>query len=387
MGRTTGRTLIAASMAAATSMPICGRVTDAIAATFTGHAAHLSLTGPPLTFSPGFHLFLRALALTHAGRYSEAEALAAAQHSQAVDAGSLEGRAWFGMVLAVTYLGQGRLATATRAARGSAAEARQVNSRLMLRFPLIYLARSLAQRGDADAARAVLAELGALAVPDDYLFGPDLLRARAWLAVSDGLLSDAYAQLQEAAAMAREDGANASEAGALHDLARIGHAAQVAPRLAEVATRVDGPLWPVCVRHAVSLAEDDALGLVAASTAFEEEVGALLLAAEAAADSAVSWRRAHETRKATAAERRSLALARRCEGARTPALLVSAPVRASLTPRELEIARLAASGLANKEIAARLFLSHRTVENKLHSCYAKLGAAGRADLPRALADR
>jgi DNA-binding NarL/FixJ family response regulator len=74
----------------------------------------------------------------------------------------------------------------------------------------------------------------------------------------------------------------------------------------------------------------------------------------------------------------------RCEGARTPALTAIAAARAALTPRELEIARLAASGLANKEIAAHLFLSHRTVENKLHACYVKLGASGRDDLPRAL---
>ena len=56
-----------------------------------------------------------------------------------------------------------------------------------------------------------------------------------------------------------------------------------------------------------------------------------------------------------------------------------------LTPRELEIARLAAGGLSNKAIAARLFLSRRTVENNLHACYQKLGAAGRGDLARALA--
>ena len=112
--------------------------------------------------------------------------------------------------------------------------------------------------------------------------------------------------------------------------------------------------------------------------------GATLLAAEAAADCAVAWRRAHEPTRAAGAERRSRRLASLCEGARTPALAATAAARATLTPRELEIARLAASGLANKEIAARLFLSHRTVENKLHACYAKLGAGGRADLVRAL---
>jgi DNA-binding NarL/FixJ family response regulator len=58
--------------------------------------------------------------------------------------------------------------------------------------------------------------------------------------------------------------------------------------------------------------------------------------------------------------------------------------RTALTPRQLEIARLAAAGLANKEIARRLYLSPRTVENNLHAAYAKLGVAGRDGLARTL---
>lgn len=57
------------------------------------------------------------------------------------------------------------------------------------------------------------------------------------------------------------------------------------------------------------------------------------------------------------------------DAARTPALATAVPARAALIARELEIARLAAAGLANKEIAERLCLSHRTVENKLHAAY------------------
>ncbi|MGH3600349.1 MAG: helix-turn-helix domain-containing protein [Pseudonocardiaceae bacterium] len=85
-----------------------------------------------------------------------------------------------------------------------------------------------------------------------------------------------------------------------------------------------------------------------------------------------------------AAQPRSSVLAARCEGARTPTLATAVPARAALTPPELEIARLAAAGLANREIAARLCLSHRTVENKLHAAYEKLGVPGRAELARAL---
>ncbi|WP_406340679.1 AAA family ATPase [Streptomyces sp. NBC_01578] len=56
----------------------------------------------------------------------------------------------------------------------------------------------------------------------------------------------------------------------------------------------------------------------------------------------------------------------------------------TLTPQELEIARLAASGLTNKQVAERLFLSHRTVGAHLYQIYPKLGITSRAMLRDAL---
>ena len=43
-----------------------------------------------------------------------------------------------------------------------------------------------------------------------------------------------------------------------------------------------------------------------------------------------------------------------------------------LTPRELEVLRLAAEGLSNKEIAATLFLSEKTVKNRISNIFSKL---------------
>ncbi len=57
---------------------------------------------------------------------------------------------------------------------------------------------------------------------------------------------------------------------------------------------------------------------------------------------------------------------------------------AGLTPQERQIAELAASGLTNKEIGARLYLSHRTVGSHLHHVFPKLGIASRAALRDAL---
>jgi DNA-binding CsgD family transcriptional regulator/tetratricopeptide (TPR) repeat protein len=54
--------------------------------------------------------------------------------------------------------------------------------------------------------------------------------------------------------------------------------------------------------------------------------------------------------------------------------------RFGITPREAEILELVAAGLANKEIAARLRLSHRTVEKHVESLLRKTGATSRTML-------
>jgi DNA-binding CsgD family transcriptional regulator len=56
-----------------------------------------------------------------------------------------------------------------------------------------------------------------------------------------------------------------------------------------------------------------------------------------------------------------------------------------LTPQEFEMVSLAASGLTNKQIGERLFLSPRTVGGHLHRAFPKLGVATRAALRDALA--
>ena len=51
-----------------------------------------------------------------------------------------------------------------------------------------------------------------------------------------------------------------------------------------------------------------------------------------------------------------------------------------LTSQELQIARLVAQGLSNREVAARLFLSPRTVDAQLRQIFASLGIASRVEL-------
>jgi DNA-binding CsgD family transcriptional regulator len=69
----------------------------------------------------------------------------------------------------------------------------------------------------------------------------------------------------------------------------------------------------------------------------------------------------------------------RCEGAR-PVTVLGAAVADELTAREREIALLAAGGLRSRDIAERLVVSVRTVDNHLQRAYRKLGVSRREDL-------
>ncbi|HLM50635.1 MAG TPA: helix-turn-helix transcriptional regulator [Solirubrobacteraceae bacterium] len=56
----------------------------------------------------------------------------------------------------------------------------------------------------------------------------------------------------------------------------------------------------------------------------------------------------------------------------------------TLTRSELRTAEMAARGMTNREIAAELWVTVKTVEWHLHHAYAKLGISRRRELPAAL---
>ena len=51
-----------------------------------------------------------------------------------------------------------------------------------------------------------------------------------------------------------------------------------------------------------------------------------------------------------------------------------------LTPHELQVARLVVSGASNRDLAAKLFISPRTVEAHLTAIFRKLGVRNRREL-------
>ena len=88
-------------------------------------------------------------------------------------------------------------------------------------------------------------------------------------------------------------------------------------------------------------------------------------------------------RQATAARRLADLLLEGCDPARTPALS-SSQLSSQLSTREREVALLAADGMTSRDIADRLFVSPRTVDNHLQRVYTKLGVTSRAELSRRL---
>jgi DNA-binding CsgD family transcriptional regulator len=61
--------------------------------------------------------------------------------------------------------------------------------------------------------------------------------------------------------------------------------------------------------------------------------------------------------------------------------------RDQLTAQEIQIAQLAAQGLSNRDIAQRLYLSHRTISTHLYRIFPKLGITSRGELRSALSAR
>jgi ATP/maltotriose-dependent transcriptional regulator MalT len=375
-----------ACLTAASALASTGRLSAAMEVSERGLAAHTALEGASLPLGPHFHRHIQCRALTCAGWLGEAETLARASYRQAVADEATEAQGAFAMSLARTLLQRGAVGEAERFARVGVGLLRDRRSPFIIRLALMPLAHASALLGRPDEARATLREIDELGLPANALQGPELLQIRAWAEIVAGDIPGGQRLLREAAAMAAEGGELVYQGAALHDLARTGRAKEALPGLEELAGLVEGPLIQARASHAAALVGGNPEALEAVSASFEQ-MGADLLAAEAAADAAVAWRKAQDPRRATAAERRMSALADRCEGARTPALATSGLARGVLTARELEIARLAAEGVPNREIAERLFLSLHTVQNKLHVTYDKLGVEGRAELKQALEGR
>ncbi len=234
---------------------------------------------------------------------------------------------------------------------------------------------ALAMRGLSERAQA---ELSALDDVQRRFRQLDFERglANAWLAASQGAVSQATSIVLSIAEKARAAGRFAEEVMCLQTASQFGDPSG-APRLSELTAVVEGPRAAAAAAFAAALADGDGDGLASASQEFER-LGDVVAAVDAAAHAAIAYRRRDKRGSALTCSTRADALAAQC-GAATPALR-QATEALPFTDRETEIVMLIGEGLSNRGIAERLTLSVRTVESYVYRAMSKTGTTSRDEL-------
>ncbi|MCP2323742.1 DNA-binding CsgD family transcriptional regulator [Hamadaea flava] len=282
----------------------------------------------------------------------------------------LEGQQVLNRAQALRMLGSTR--QAQRLAQGALGHL-HTGGRIFL--PAVYaeLAQCAAVNGDGAAEDYLVeAERTLTRARQNHL--PWVGLARIQVDASAGRMEAARAAADDLIGILRRNGFSALEVLAHHTLTRAGLAdAETGDRMAELASKVEGPLAQAAARHTHALLTGDVTEL----KSIVEEYGRLrltLFATEAAAQ-------AYQIKPSDAIAFRLADLLGQIEGVQTPALNLG---MTALTERELEIADMAATGMSSRAIADQLVVSHRTPDNHLFKVYAKLGIAGRTELPARL---
>lgn len=370
--RTVVHTLVYSSIANV----MLGRFAEAVEQVDIG-LAHVPAVRSELPLSGEMLAINRVMANAYAGRLGRALALGGDGHRAALEGGAPEVVAMWSMNVGECQLLAGDIEKALELVLASLAVTRSADP-----FGVRGIGASVASicaswLGQHNLARSLLDEIvdHGLAIDVRSRIWSD--RASAWLRLEEVGAAATAAQLVDQAERAAADTHLVWAAWQLHDAVRIGPPELARPRLAALAERVGGEMVPTMALHALALASADGLQLERVASAFER-MGSRLFAAEAAAQAQQAYLHAGRDRLARVAGARASLLAAACPGVQTPALRHAAPV--PLTARELEIARLAADGLSSREVADRLRISVRTVDNHLGTIYSKLGVRGRAEL-------
>ena len=301
---------------------------------------------------------IHALALL--GRTEEALSEGAREMRRAQESGALQAIPAIDLALLIAELAADDL----DGAEARAQRLLEVPQQHTLALVREVLGRIALARDDAAEAEAQARELEAVSERTksarheaiaQFLYGGAAMRA--------GNLDHARDLLQAALATDAELGLEREAVDALHSLAllaaRTGDTARAA-RLAAAAEAERARLGCVALRSTLE-------GLEAARASSLER---------GTEDWDVAWAEGEQLSLAEA-----IAYARRRRGRRD-----RAPAGwGSLTPAELDVATLAAGGLSNPQIAARLFVSRATVKMHLSSVYLKLRVANRTELAAAMA--
>jgi DNA-binding CsgD family transcriptional regulator len=311
---------------------------------------------PSITHFVGISHRVHALARCGRAEDAVAEGLRALREAQQSGVGMATPA--IEMALAVAQLARLDLDAADALAR-SLIELPQMHTVALMRETLGRVALA---RGDAREAATQARELGAVA----RRTGSPRHRAlvdfiRGCAAVLDGDVDRGRDLLQDALASCWQLGLALGVAEALDELAilaaadgELARTARLAAAAAAARARLDCvPLTPVTER------------LEAVGAQFSDR------------DAAAAWDEAWGEGTALGLGE-AVAYARRSRGPHTR----SRDGWDSLTPTELQVAQLAATGLSNPLIASKLFMSRSTVKMHLSSVYLKLGVANRTELAR-----
>ena len=283
-----------------------------------------------------FHTF----ALASAGHI--AEAVEVAERNQRGQRGEPEAtRAVASEILGMVLLAAGDLPAALRHLPDDSGAASSNSFHVANSFHRFHLlrAQALARTGDASAAEKALDTARVHSHPTYVFVTSTELLAEAWLAAAEMRVTEARGLARRAADFARTHDQFAREVWCLQTAVQFDDT-DAAERLAELATRVEGPRAGIAARYATALADDDATELDCVSGQFEA-MGDLLTAADAAGQAATSHRRAGRVGSAMTASTAARRLATRCGGATSPAT-VAAYFAPPFTHREREIAVLVA---------------------------------------------
>jgi DNA-binding CsgD family transcriptional regulator len=393
------------AVAQAMTMLLAGRPADGIAALLEDALAR---AGPDVENWDTRAALLWVLVI--AERFGAVEESLTPMLAQVHRSGSARGFVAAYSTLGLVKLRLGALDEADAAARTALRVLQEADFAPGLGFAATVLSDIAVEAGELGEAQALLdllpqqggpAGVGTVLIP----------AARGRLRLAQGRAADALADFQACQALfdadvwgipARDTGYVHARSGAALALARLGEhkrACELADaELADVRVFAAPRAQGIALRTAgLARSGQEGLALLRDSVAVLDRSPAVLERARSLAELGAALRRSGERAAARDPLARALELAARC-GARPLAARVRDELKAAgarprrpwrtgvdaLTPSELRVARLAAGGRSNREIAGELYVTLKAVEGHLAHAYAKLGIEGRDQLPRAL---
>lgn len=367
-----------AALGTAHALRLDGRPTAGTAVLDAALAASLDVVDPVLSVSAQVISVGRVLTLIESGRWNDAadSALRVVSYAQRYD--EAPGRAIAVLVHGLAALDAGAPAYAIPTLDAALTLFEQIRQPAGTRWTLGARALAHGMRGDAVGARNDLDRLQRLPRHPADLLPSIEHRARAWALVAAAEPESARTVLVEAVAQLQARGLHGGAWQCAHDLVSLDR-----PAVLLELPPIDDPMCALRIRHARAAQSGDLAELGELRDAFDAAGGHRWAAECAAAVCRIVARGGTKEANRRATERLR-ELAERCAGIEIPSL--SAGRTSVLSPREREIALLAARGLTSRAIGDRLGLSMRTVDNHLAKCFDKLGARSRAELAELLGD-